>query len=95
LAGKKGKVLAIECKSSKGDKRRYITAQQIDELHSFSRGFGAQAWVGVRFNGMEWLFLRISDLGKSDTQYYVDKELASDKGISFSQLISEKDTTEL
>jgi uncharacterized iron-regulated protein len=44
---------------------------------------------------MEWLFLRISDLGKSDTQYYVDKELASDKGISFSQLISEKDTTEL
>ena len=95
LAGKKGKVLAIECKSARGDKRRYITKQQIDELSSFARGFGAQAWIGVRFNGMEWLFLRIQDLGKSATQYYVDKDLASDRGIPFLQLISEADSVKL
>ena len=90
LAGKKGRVFAIECKSGKGDKRRYIDIKQVEELKEFSKGFGADAWVGARFNGMDWYFLRIQDLGRSKSAYYIDKELALSKGISFSQLISEK-----
>ena len=90
LAGKKGRVLAIECKSSRGDKRRYIDTKQIEELQEFSRGFGAEAWVGARFNGMEWLFLKIIDLGRSETNYYIDRDLALSKGFTFSQLISGK-----
>jgi len=90
LAGKRGRVLALECKGGKGDKRRYIDTQQIEELREFSRGFGAEAWVGVRFNGMEWYFLRIQDLGRSDSAFYVDKDLVRAKGIPFFQLISGK-----
>ena len=90
LAGKKGRVLAIECKGGKGDKRRYIDIGQIEELKQFAHGFGAEAWVGARFNGMEWFFLKITDLGRSESAFYIDKDLAQSKGILFSQLISEK-----
>ena len=32
LSGKKGRSLAIECKSGKGKNRRYIPKEQIDDL---------------------------------------------------------------
>jgi holliday junction resolvase Hjr len=89
LAGKKGRVLALECKGGKGDKRRYITKEQIEELKEFSKGFGAEAWVAVRFDGLPWAFLEIKHLGKGNN-YHVDRKLAEKKGISFSSLISRK-----
>jgi len=89
LAGKKGRVLAIECKGGKGDKRRYITTEQIEELKQFSKGFGAEAWVAVRFDNVPWSFFKIEHLGKGN-HYHVDKKLVAEKGISFSELISKK-----
>ena len=88
LAGKKGRVLAIECKGVKGDKRRYIDTKQISELKEFAQGFGAEAWVAARFNGMEWYFMKIKDLGRSKSAFYVDRLLVLSKGIPFSRLIS-------
>jgi len=90
LSGKKGRTLAIECKSGKGKQRRYITNEQIDELVEFSKGFGAEAWIGVRFDGMKWSFLKPNQLGKSNggNNYYIDVNLIEDKGISFEDLIS-------
>tara|TARA_Y100000310_G_C20123357_1_gene552490 strand:+ start:211 stop:522 length:312 start_codon:yes stop_codon:yes gene_type:complete len=88
LSGKKGRSLAIECKSGKGKQRRYITKEQIDELKSFSKGFGAEPWVGVRFDGMEWFFLKPSQLGRSNGggNYYFDKMLVGERGICFGEL---------
>jgi len=88
LSGKKGRTLAIECKSSKGTQRRYIPKEQINELKEFSNGFGAEPWIGIRFNVMPWLFLKPSQLGKSNgSNYYIDRELAVKNGISFKELI--------
>lgn len=90
LSGKKGRTLAIECKSGKGKQRRYITKEQIDELIEFSKGFGAEAWIGVRFDGMKWSFLKPNQLGVSSggANYYIDVNLTEKKGISFEKLIS-------
>lgn len=90
LSGKKGRTLAIECKSSKGKQRRYITKEQIDELIEFSKGFGAEAWIGIRFDGMKWFFLKPHQLGKSNggNNYYIDVDLVEKKGISFEKLIN-------
>src|SRR3989344_8638576 len=63
IAGKKGRVLAIECKSGKGS--RYIKKKQIEELKIFAEKFGAEPWLGARFNSTEWLFLKIEDLRES------------------------------
>ncbi len=91
LAGKSGKSMAIECKSGKGKQRRYISKEQIEELESFSQGFGADAWVGVRFDGKKWAFLKSSQLGRSKglENYYFDKELVENYGIPFEELLSE------
>ena len=90
ISGKNGRVLAIECKSGKGKQRRYITKGQIEELEGFSKGFGAEAWVGVRFDGMKWKFLKPSQLGKSNglQNYYFDKALVAEKGIPFEEIIN-------
>ncbi len=89
LSGKKGRTLAIECKSGKGKQRRYIEKKQINELTEFARGFGAQAWVAVRFNNMGWCFLKPNHLGKSKGigNYYFDKNLAAKKGIVFEDFL--------
>ena len=88
LVGGNGRVMAIECKAGKG--RRYIKNDQVKELLEFSSKFGAEPWIGVRFDGKEWLFLNINDLHLSKGgNYAVDFEIAREKGISFKELIGE------
>ncbi len=85
LSGKNGRVLAIECKS--GKKTRYIEKRQIQELLEFSRGFGAEPWIGVRFNNLGWRFLKPKDLTKSGKSFSVSKDRAIKKGLTFKELI--------
>ena len=86
LAGNGSRILAIECKSGKG--RRDIKKKQVEELKTFSKLFGAEAWVGVRFDNMPWYFLQLGDLGKSKGKnYFVNPALAVKKGIVFEELI--------
>ncbi|MBS3134544.1 Holliday junction resolvase [Candidatus Woesearchaeota archaeon] len=87
LAGVNGRVLAIECKSGKD--KRYITKEQINELKEFSKKFGAESWLGVRFDREGWYFLSLEDLDKSSTgnNFVVDVDLAKRKGLNFGELI--------
>lgn len=86
LIGNGFRVLAIECKSGKG--RRDIKKEQVEELKIFSKLFGAEPWVGVRFNNMPWYFLTIDKMGKSKGKnYFVDPKLAVKRGINFDELI--------
>ncbi len=86
LAGKKQRSLAIECKS--GKTTRYIAEQQINELKEFAKGFGAEPWIGIRFDGMEWRFLKPKQLGRnSGKNLFVSKGLALRRGLSFFELI--------
>jgi|TARA_Y100000310_G_scaffold231700_1_gene234299 Holliday junction resolvase len=87
LAGKNGRSLAIECKG--GKKARYIKRKQIEELKEFSRKFGAEAWLGARFDNTEWLFLEIEHLkiSKSGDNFVIDPKLAKEKGLKFEELI--------
>ena len=86
IVGGKKRVLAIECKSGKG--RRDIRKEQIEELKTFSKLFGAESWVGVRFDNMPWYFLEIKHLGVSKGKnYFVNHDLVLKKGIKFEELI--------
>tara|TARA_Y100000310_G_C20324695_1_gene642396 strand:- start:54 stop:377 length:324 start_codon:yes stop_codon:yes gene_type:complete len=89
LSGKNGRSLAIECKSGRKKHRRYISIEQIEELKKFSKGFGAEPWIGIRLDGMQWYFLKPSQLGKSNGfgNYYFDKNLIENKGIIFEELL--------
>lgn len=87
LAGKEGRSFAIECKSSKQD-RRYITEEQVNELKEFAKGFGAEPWIAMRFDREGWKFLHPDHLGRnSGNNFFASKDLCQEKGITFEQLL--------
>ncbi len=86
LTGNSSRILAIECKSGKG--RRDIKKEQIEEFKKFSKLFGAEPWIAIRFDHMPWYFLRIEQLGVSKgNNYFVDPKLVLKQGIYFDDLI--------
>ena len=87
IVGGKGRVLAIECKSTKKD-RKDLKKEQIEELKNFAKKFGAEPWIAVKFNYLGWFFLSIDNLGKSSGDNpFINKEIAQNKGLSFDELI--------
>jgi len=87
VAGNRLRTLAIECKAS-GELRKYIKKKQIEELRQFSLLFGAEPWLGIRFDSEKWLFLGLDDLKETPLGYSVSLEMAKSKGLLFEQLIS-------
>lgn len=75
LAGKDGRVIAFECKSIT-DGIRYIPKEEIDQLLEFSRRFGAESYIAVRFNRKEWHFLLTEEIGKKATLKLSKEEIA-------------------
>ncbi len=88
LAGNGMRRLAVECKSTK-DRRKYLTQKEVEELKFFASRFGAEPWIGVRFNGLRWFFLGIEELKKTKSGFAVSEELARNKGLLFEQLVAD------
>lgn len=86
LAGNGNRRIAIECKSS-SETVKYLTAKEVSELEEFSRIFGAEPWIGMRFNDMRWYFLSLEDLKNSGNSFSISIELAKKKGLEFDELI--------
>jgi holliday junction resolvase Hjr len=86
LAGNNLRRVAIECKAT-ADLKKYLTKKEVDELVLFANKFGAEAWIGVKFDRMDWYFINIEDLGKSEKSYSIDIPTAKRKGLSFEQLL--------
>lgn len=87
LAGNGIRHLAIECKSVKKNSK-YLSKQEITDLKTFANKFGAEPWIGIRFDNIGWYFLTLQDLKKSGKMYAVTLELAKRKGLNFKELIS-------
>lgn len=86
LAGNNLRRLAIECKAV-NDIHKYFSDREIEELVFFANKFGAEAWVAVKFDRMDWFFLNIEDLQKKDKSYHLDIKIAKNKGLSFEEVI--------
>lgn len=87
IAGNTTRAIAIECKSIKAD-RKYFYQDEIDQLNTFSSRFGAEPWIGVRFDKIGWYFFRTDKLERSTgNSFLVSLDLAQKKGLSFEKLI--------
>jgi Holliday junction resolvase len=86
LAGNNLRRVAIECKATAATKQ-YLTKKEVEELVFFANKFGAEAWIAVKFDRMDWYFINIEDLDKSDKSYSIDIPMAKRKGLSFEQVI--------
>jgi len=89
IAGNFSKKLAIECKSTKSE-NQYITKEQAEGLGKFAEIFGAEPWVGVRFEGKEWYFLPLKEIKQTGGNNLVIKlNEARLIGLKFSELMGE------
>jgi|TARA_B100001971_G_C17854529_1_gene365108 Holliday junction resolvase len=86
IASNKLRTLAIECKVTK-DNKKYFDEKEIDDLNYFARFFNAESWIGVKFKGLDWLFVNTRDLEKTEKMYLVDKEKTKKNGLLFEELI--------
>lgn len=86
LAGNGKIYLAIEVKSSSKD-WIYIDYPKINGLLQFSGTFGADPYIGAKFNYMKWRFLKPEDLKKTKNgNYRVDRDLILDKGLELDEI---------
>lgn len=87
LAGNSIRKLAIECKSTSRDSW-FFDKKEIEELIYFSRLFGAEPWVAIKFSGKDWVFLNPEDLKDTNKGSSATKSVVDIKGLSLKELIS-------
>ena len=87
LAGNAIRRVAIECKVT-ADLKKYLTEEEVEQLNVFSRRFGAEAWVGVHFQGEPWYFLLLEDLENTGSLRAVSLEQAKLKGLTIEELMN-------
>ncbi len=87
LAGNRSRSVAVECKTVH-DIKKYLSSSDVQQLIDFSNCFGAEPWIGIRFDEEKWYFLSIHDLEMTaDKNFVVSLQLAKKKGLLFSELI--------
>ena len=90
IAGNGKRVLAIECKSLKHT-TKYFYPEEIEQLMLFSSRFGAEPWLGIRFDRIGWFFIKPGELEKSKNgNLNISLERAKEKGWSFEKLIGKE-----
>jgi len=87
LVGNGKRYLAIECKSLK-NKAKYLEFEQIKELINFSKRFGAEPWIGLRFNNIGWYFIQPHKLEKTKNGTLIASlDFLQKEGLRFEELI--------
>lgn len=88
IASNNERILAIECKSIRGNSK-YFDKKEISELTEFSKMFGAEPWLAVRFDNNGWFFIIPEDLKISKSgNMSISLEKAMKKGLKFDDVIS-------
>lgn len=86
IVGNKIRTLAIECKSTKENKK-YLDEDDIKQLKEFCDIFGAEPWFAVRFARTSWLFLSLEDIEKTENGYVIDSKVAERRGLLIDELL--------
>jgi Holliday junction resolvase len=86
IAGNVLRKLGIECKVTKSD-YQFFKREQIDDLRSFCVKFGAESWVAIKFENLNFYFLSLEDLKETKTGFVVRKVDAETKGFFLDEVI--------
>jgi len=72
----RGKVISIEAKTAVEKRPIYLTGEQVTKLVSFSSRAGGEAYIAVKYVGMEgWKFVPVDKLkGTESGLYKIDVE---------------------
>jgi len=87
LAGKEGRKIVVECKSSK-NKYLYLEKEEIEQVKEFGRLYGGEPWLSVKFNNMGWFFFDLSVLEEVNGSYSFNLDICRERGLSFDDMVS-------
>ncbi len=79
-------ILAIEIKVINSF-YKYIKKEQVDELKEFSKKFGAQPWIAIKFKRKPWMFISVEDMKETTKGYVIDIDKGNIVGLKFEELI--------
>ena len=86
IAGNKNNLLAIECKSTKGNSRN-LQKEEIEQLITFSDLIAAKPILAMRFDNNGWFFLNAKKTLKNKKgNYTITLNLCKKQGINFQEL---------
>ncbi len=91
LAGQGHRTLAIEVKASRS-RSVYLSKEEIRDLISFSAMFGAEPWVGIRFDRVGWYFITPEDMVETPSHFVASLEKVRMTGLLFEELTTSKGT---
>jgi len=86
IAGNGSRRIVVECKALAAD-AKYLTKKEVAELLEFGRTFGAEPWIGIKFDRMGWRFLSCEDARATEKSMVISKEAAEARGLTFEELI--------
>jgi Holliday junction resolvase len=86
LAGNGIRRIAIEVKATSGN-AQYITKEQVGGLNEFCKRYGAEAWIGVRFDNKGWYFVSTEELRETSSSFVLDLKKASAIGMTFDEML--------
>ena len=86
IAAKEKRMVAVEVKSTKNDKR-YFSEEDIKQIEVFSEMFGAEAWIALKFIRKDWFFIKTGELNKTKKGFCASLELAKKKGLVFEEFL--------
>ena len=69
--------------------KKYFTRQEINDLNFFALKFGAQSWVGIKFQENQWYFIPTTELEQTKSENYViDLITMKRQGFEFDEMIN-------
>jgi len=87
LASRGDKKIVMEVKVV-SDVKKYFTGQEIRDLNYFGEKFGAESWVGVKFQENQWYFCPTSELSLTKSENYkIDLITMKRQGFKFDEMI--------
>jgi len=88
LAGNTKRWLAIECKSIAGNSK-FLYPDDVNQVIEFSKKFGSEPWLAIRFNNKGWHFLKTDQLETTKSgNYNITFNFCQEKGIKFEELVA-------
>jgi holliday junction resolvase Hjr len=76
---------AIEVKITK-DNKKYFKKDEIKQLINFSKYFGAEPWIAIKFHKIDWIFISPEELDETQSSFVFRKDKQS-LSLSFFDLI--------
>ncbi|MCW1301050.1 MAG: Holliday junction resolvase Hjc [Candidatus Nanoarchaeia archaeon] len=85
VIGKSGKILVVECKSTKKD-AIYLEEDEVEKIRKLAEVWGCEALIGCRFARSNWFFLKLNDIYPSRKINRLDSE--KENAMELSELIN-------